>query len=213
MTIRVEAVLELSDEAAAALAGQLGREASEERLAPDLPVPTARRTTSPGEVELPDSWEMVSEEHGVTYSWPEGPDVYDPFQVYEGTTSVGTYRLAIGECERVNVRGKDRKYLITHYIGSGGGKRPVSEFLEVDDYAETGDMIAIIKGKGGGAKLYDPVDELPALYSDYRIETYRDRIDYPRSYEKLGIVAHEDDHKTMLDHTLIQVLSRGLDQD
>lgn len=206
--LRIPAVIEISRENLEELIAEFGESPREGddpiRLALGAPrVPT-------GDIDLPSSWRLVSEEHGVTYSWPQGVDLYEPFRTYEGTSASGTFRIAIGVCGRVNVRGRDRKYLIAHHIGPGGGKRPISEFLEVDDHAETGDLIAIIKGKEGGAKLYDPGDDLPSIYESFRVEIYRDRIDYPRSYEKLGVLAREDDYATMLNHSLIQVLSRGL---
>lgn len=216
MTLRLAAIIEIDDEGAAALAAHLGSQPSGSAAgAVQPPAPRPVATTAPDAVELPKTWQLVEEQHGVSYTWPqpEGPDLYDPFRIYEGRTSAGTFRLAIGECERANVRGKDRKYFITHHIGPAGGKRAVAEFLETDDHEETGDMIAIIKGKGGGAKLYDPTDDLPTVYSPYQIETYRDRIDYPRSYQKLGLVVSELDFETMLNHTLIQILTRGLDQE
>ena len=207
--VRIPAVIEISRDTLEGLLAEFGDRPQGD--GGSIRLPPGASVTPLDEIELPPRWQLISEEHGVTYSWPRGSDIYEPFRTYEGTSSSGTFRIAIGECERSNVRGKDRKYLITHHIGSGGGKRPVSEFLEVDDYEETGDLIAVIKGKGGGAKLYDPGDELPAVYARYRTETYRNRIDYPRSYEKFGILAREDDHETMLNHSLIQILSRGLD--
>lgn len=159
-------------------------------------------------LELPKHWRLVEEREGETYSWPQGPDEYKTFRVYEGETSTGVVRLAIGTCQRVAARGKDRHYLMTHYLTPAGSKRPIAEFLETDDYDDTGDLIAIIKGKGGGAKMYDPFDDLPTPYGPFRIETYRDRVDVTGSYEKLGVVAHEDDVDTILGHTLIQSQTR-----
>lgn len=213
VSLTIPVTIEISDEGLAVLSSHLGNGPDEtEPTASARPAPVV---ATPDDIELPESWRLVEEQSGVTYTWPQpdGPDVYDPFRTFEGTTSAGSVRLAIGECVRTNVRGKDRKYFITHHIGPAGGKRAIAEFLETDDYEETGDLIAIIKGKGGGAKLYDPTDDLPAVYLPYRTETYRDRIDYPRSYQKLGIVASEDDVETILNHTLIQVLSRGLDRE
>jgi len=42
---------------------------------------------------------------------------------------------------------------------------------------------------------------LPEAYTDFRIETYRDRVDASGSYNKLGIVAREDDVDAILGHT------------
>ncbi len=169
-------------------------------------VPPVAVAASP--IELPEDWRLVEEREHETYSWPEGPDEYETFRVYEGTTSKGSIRLALGFCDRVEVRGKDRQYVITHYIGAGGSPRPIAEFLEVDDYEQTRELIAVIKGKGDSPKMYDPTDDLPDAYDGLRIETYRDRIDWPGSYTKQAVVAHEDDAATMLAHTLIQAQSR-----
>ena len=165
-------------------------------------------TITAGQVELPEAWKFIEELLGETYKWPQETDEYETFRIFEGRTSGGIVRAALGACERTQVRGRDRRYIITHYLTPGGSKRPIAEFLETDDYAETGDLIAIIKGKGGRPKMYDPTDDLPPEYTRFRIETYRDRINVPGSYEKLGIVAHEDDAETMLSHTLIQAQSR-----
>jgi hypothetical protein len=220
MAIRIPATLEIEPEGLAAIADFLGIEPPVVPLGPP-PVVRPRRSgeelvgeverlVGPHaiEVELPEGWDFVEERSGETYHWPEGDDEYVSFRIYEGRTEDGSIRLAVGECRRVNVRGKDRKYVITHYLAPTGSKRPISEFLEVDDYEQTRDLIAIIKGSDGGAKMYDPTDELPAAYAPFRIETYRDRIDAPGSYSKLGVVAREDDIDTMLGHTLIQAQSR-----
>jgi hypothetical protein len=61
--------------------------------------------------------------------------------------------VAIGSCARTQVRRKKRRHLITHLIGPAGGKRAVAELLDVDDAEHTNEMIAIIKGKDGSAKL------------------------------------------------------------
>jgi hypothetical protein len=161
-----------------------------------------------GTVEQPSAWRLVEERTGESYTWGQGRDVYDPFRVYEGTTSRGTIRLAVGECSRPAIRGRDRRYFTTFYITPRASKKPISEFLETDDHATTGQLVAIIKGRDGGAKMYDPGDQLPADYRAFRVETYRDRVNFPGAYRKLGVVAHEFDVATMLGHTLIQAQTR-----
>ena len=202
LPVRIPVVIELSEEALRVLGQALINQQGGTTLMTTL-------STTAAIIELPTDWTLIEEREGETYSWPEGPDEYETFRIYEGTTSEGTVRLGLGACERQEVRGKARRYVIAHFMTAGGSKRPIAEFLEVDDYADSGDLVAVIKGKGGGAKMYDPTDDLPAEYEGFRIETYRDRIDAPGSYEKLGVVAHEDDVATMLGHTLIQAQSRS----
>lgn len=206
MTLRLPITIEIPEEAIRMLRDHLSNADHEP---PQADVTTKLEPATPaGPIELPATWELIEERENASYSWPEGPDEYETFRIYQGKTSAGRVRLALGACDRVEVRGKDRRYVITHYIASGGSPRPIAEFLEVDDYEDSRELIAVIKGKENSPKMYDPSDELPAAYNDLRIETYRDRIDYPGSYNKLGVVAHEDDATSMLAHTLIQAQSR-----
>jgi hypothetical protein len=152
-------------------------------------------------------WEFKLSREGETYQWPELVEQYGRFDVYRGVNGLGTIDFAIGECGRANVWGRDRKYFIVFHI-TAGFKRPISEFLEADDYEEARELIAIIRGKGGRRKMYDPTDDLSVEYEPFRIETYRDRIDVPGSWNKLAVVAPEDDVATMLNHGLIQAQSR-----
>jgi hypothetical protein len=161
---------------------------------------------------IPTDWTHVESREGETYSWPELLEEYTTFDVYEGRRQDGvTSRWAIGECERVAVWGKDRKYYIVFRLGSGNGsKQPICEFLETDDYEATGDLVAIIRGSGGprGQRMFDPGAALPRQYDGMRIETYRDRIagtDQLRGWNKLAVVAHEEDSASMLRHAAIQV--------
>lgn len=68
----------------------------------------------------------------------------------------------------------------------------------------------MIKGKDGTGRLFDSAAELPSVYVSWETATYRDRVDYPGSYLKQGLVCHEDDHMTMLNHCLAQMQLRGL---
>ena len=206
MAVRIPIIIEFPDESLSALASLTTRPSTPSGTAAVATVAPADVSGQP--VELPADWRLIERRTGETYAWPKETDVYVTFDVYEGTTSAGTVRLALGACERTEVRGKDRKYVICHYLTPGGAKRPISEFLETDDYEDTHELIAIIKGKDDGRKMYDPTDDLPLVYDALRTETYRDRIDFSGSYEKLGVVAHEDDFATMLAHTLIQAQSR-----
>lgn len=207
MPLRLSATIELSDEQLSRIAEHL-RDTSGSVPARDH---SDHARPAGG---IPDEWRLVEERHGVTYSWPEETDVYEPFRVYEGVGAAGTIRLAIGACERTMVRGEGREYLITGHVAESGAFRPIAEFLATDDHERSGEMIAIIKGKGGTARMYDPTDELPEVYSAFSTETYRDRVDKPHSYNKLGIVAGKDDAETMLGHTYFQAVTRlGINPD
>jgi hypothetical protein len=76
---------------------------------------------------------------------------------------------------------------------------PSSSFLEVDAYDSTHELLAIIRGSDGGKKMYSPGDALPDIYAQrFRTELYSDRVACPRSWNVLAVIAHEDDHATIL---------------
>lgn len=160
------------------------------------------------DVEFPERWELVETREGESYTWPEGPDKYTEFNIYEGRTSRGVIRLAIGRCQRTEVWGRDRVYLITFHI-TAGGKRPLCEFLEVDNQATSGEFIAIIRGNGdSGRGMYSPGAHLPGAYRRLRIETYSDRIQFKGAWTKQAVVAKDGDIDSMLNHSLIQADQR-----
>jgi len=182
---------------------------------PDARGPQVTGTTTAkgvGDGNVPTDWRYLKSRTGEVYSWPELLEEYTSFDIYEGRSAAGqTTQWAIGKCERYRVWGKDRLYFIVFRLGQGGGsKQPICEFLETDDYESTRNLIAIIRGSGGprGQRMFDPSAGLPAYYSGMRIETYRDRIPQPGSWNKLAVVAHEDDFVSMLRHAAIQVLLR-----
>jgi hypothetical protein len=165
---------------------------------------------SGGDVELPQEWDLVDTRSGVRYTWGEDHDIYDPFLVYEGKTSGGITKLAIGKCKRTRTHGRDRVYYIVVAIGPEGGMRAIAEFLATDDYERTREVIAIIKGKEGSGRQFDSADELPAVYGPWETVTYRERVDYPGSYLKQGVICGESDHEAMLNHSLAQIELRDL---
>jgi hypothetical protein len=204
MSLRIPLTIEVDERGALALRELLGR--LEDR---DVdPAVTPPETVA---VELPSSWRLIDEQHGVTYTWGGDHDVYDPFRTYEAETSRGPVRLAIGRCERVRTFGLERVYYIVMAMGPAGGMRAISEFLATDDYDDTGDVIAIIKGREGTARQFDDPRELPPAYGSWSTVTYKDRVDYPGAYTKQAVVCNEDDHEVMLNHSLAQIQLRNLD--
>ena len=59
--------------------------------------------------------------------------------------------------------------------------------------------------------MYGTGDALPAVYADrFRTELYNERILYPGVWNKLVVVAREDDDEAILNHALIQSRRRDL---
>lgn len=204
MSIRIPVILEISDEGVATLRDTVNPLSSGGEQPPEEARPPA------AEIELPEAWQLVDEDSGVRYTWGEDHDIYDPFLTYEGWTSQGKARLAIGKCRRTRTHGRDRTYYIIVSIGPEGGMRAIAEFLATDNYDDTGEVIAIIKGKEGSGRQFASADELPPIYRGWNTVTYRDRVDYPGSYLNQGLVCNESDAETMLNHSLAQIQLRNL---
>lgn len=102
----------------------------------------------------------------------------------------------------------DRLYVVS-FLSQRGPQTPLTEFLAADDYAETRELIAVIRGSDGGSKMYGPTQDLPSAYAGFRIATYRDRVQAKGSWNKLAVVAAETDTDTILNHALIQARRRG----
>ena len=53
--------------------------------------------------------------------------------------------------------------------------------------------------------MYGAADVLPTVYAErFRTETYNDRVMHPGAWNKIAVVAREDDDQTILNHALIQ---------
>jgi hypothetical protein len=154
---------------------------------------------------LAEDWRLVRERHGEAYQWPEEREHYSRYRVFLGTTRVeGAVHIGLGEAVRKNKWGRDRKYVVA-FLSSGSPQQPLSEFVAADDYEETRELVAVIRGSDGGRRMYGAGDELPRVYKErFRTQLYSERVDFPGVWNKLVVVAHEDDHVTMLDHALIQ---------
>jgi hypothetical protein len=166
------------------------------------------RTASPaqgGPSDLPEDWAVVRERQGESYRWPKGRDHYDPYRVFMGTTRAeGAVQIALGETIRRNTWGRDRKYIVAFHT-SGAPQEPLVEFVATDDYDQTRDLVAVIRGSDGGRRMYGIADPLPTIYSErFRTQLYNERIVYPGVWNKIVIVAREDDDETILNHALIQ---------
>jgi hypothetical protein len=79
------------------------------------------------------------------------------------------------------------------------------EFVAADDYEQTGELVAVIRGSDGARRMYGVGDALPAVYSErFRTQLYNERVVHPGAWNKLVVVAREDDQEAILNQALIQ---------
>ena len=150
-------------------------------------------------------WRLVREWEGQSYQWPNERERYPRYRVFIGTTRAeGAVHIALGETIRKNKWGRDRKYVVA-FLSSGSPQRPLAEFVAADDYEETRELVAVIRGSDGGRRMYGVGDALPRVYTEgFRTQLYSERVVYPGVWNKVVVVAREDDDATMLDHALVQ---------
>jgi hypothetical protein len=155
--------------------------------------------------DLPRDWRVVLEKEGESYQWPEVRDRYSRYRVFVGTTrSEGAVHIGLGETIRERRWGRDRKYVVA-FLSSGSPQQPLAEFVAADDYSETREFVAVIRGSDGGRRMYSAGDTLPQVYQDhFRTQIYSERVVHPGAWNKVVVVAREDDSDTMLNHALVQ---------
>ena len=165
-----------------------------------LSAPSGVRST-----DLPTEWRLVREREGESYRWPKGRDRYAPYRVFMGTTRAeGAVQIALGETVRAKTWGRDRKYVVAFLTG-GSPQEPLVEFVAADDYEQTRELVAVIRGSDGGRRMYGIGDVLPAVYVErFRTDVYNERVIHPGAWNKVVVVAREDESEAMLNHALIQ---------
>ena len=110
----------------------------------------------------------------------------------------------LARATRRNKWGRDRKYIVA-FLSSGSPHQPLAEFVAADDYQETRELVAVIRGSDGGRRMYGAGDVLPGVYEErFRTQMYSERVVYPGVWNKVVVVAREDDDETILNHALIQ---------
>src|SRR6266542_3564286 len=168
-----------------------------------------RQTAAGAGSDLVTGWQLVNQREGPVYQWPELLEHYDRYDVYQGETQrEGTVFIALGWTVRCGAWGMDRIYVVS-FLSQRAPQTPLAEFLAADDYRETGELIAIIRGSDGVRKMYGPAESLPPAYADFHIAVYRDRVQAKGSWNKLAVVTAETDTDTILNHALIQARRRG----
>jgi hypothetical protein len=155
--------------------------------------------------DLAEDWRLVREREGESYQWPEARERYARYRVFIGTTRAeGAVHIGLGETIRKNKWGRDRRYVVA-FLSSGSPQRPLAEFVAADDYEETRELVAVIRGSDGGRRMYGAGDALPRVYKErFRTQMYSERVVYPGVWNKVVVVAREDDDEAMLNHALIQ---------
>jgi hypothetical protein len=158
-----------------------------------------------GLLDLPEDWRLVREREGESYRWPKGPDRYEPYRVFMGTTRAeGAVQVGLGETVRKKRWGRDRKYVVA-FLSAGAPQQPLVEFVAADDYEQTRELVAVIRGSDGGRRMYGDGDTLPAVYAKrFRTQVYNERVVHPGAWNKIVVVAREDDDEAILNHALIQ---------
>ena len=158
-----------------------------------------------GALDLPDDWSLVQEREGESYRWPKGRDRYTRYRVFMGATRAeGAVQVGLGETVRKNRWGRDRKYVVA-FLSAGAPQQPLVEFVAADDYGQTRELVAVIRGSDGGRRMYGAGDTLPAVYTErFRTQLYNERVVHPGVWNKIVVVAREDDDQAILNHALIQ---------
>jgi hypothetical protein len=171
------------------------------RRAPGKAVARARGRKA----DLPEDWSLVRERKGESYQWPDERDRYSRYRVFMGTARAeGAVYIGLGETVRKNKWGRDRKYVVA-FLSSGSPQQPLAEFVAADDYEQTRELVAVIRGSDGGRRMYGAGDALPDAYEErFRTEMYSDRVVHRGVWNKVVVVAREDDDEAMLNHALIQ---------
>jgi hypothetical protein len=158
-----------------------------------------------GSLDLPEDWNLVQEREGESYRWPKGRDRYTRYRVFMGPTRAeGAVQVGLGETVRKNRWGRDRKYVVA-FLSAGAPQQPLVEFVAADDYEQTHELVAVIRGSDGGRRMYGAGDTLPAVYTErFRTQRYNERVVHPGAWNKIVVVAREDDDEAILNHALIQ---------
>jgi hypothetical protein len=117
-------------------------------------------------MDLPEDWRLLRLRDGESYGWPNGRDRYERYRVFLGTTRAeGAVQIGLGETLRQNEWGRDREHVVA-FLSAGSPQQPLVEFVAADDYEQTRELLAVIRGSDGGRRIYGSGDALPAVYTE-----------------------------------------------
>ncbi len=165
----------------------------------------ATTRTRGGPLDLPEDWRLVREREGESYRWPKRARSIRALPCVHGHDA--RRRRSPDRAwrdVRENKWGRDRKYVVA-FLSGGSPQQPLVEFVAADDYEQTRELVAVIRGSDGGRRMYGVGDALPAVYTErFRTQIYNERVVHPGAWNKLVVVAREDDDEAILNHALIQ---------
>jgi hypothetical protein len=129
-----------------------------------------------------------------TYTWPDGNiEIYNAV-IYEAEFGDWKGEIVVGFTEREGY-GKLRKRAIVFING-----HPEAEFVGTDDYDKTGHLAALIKRPDG---KFMRIDEIDRRYAGFNVVNHSSQIREGRE-GFAALLVSSDDHKTMIQHALIQ---------
>jgi hypothetical protein len=157
-------------------------------------------------------WRIVREMDGQSYAWPEEREMFAEYRVYAGETErEGTVHIALGKAPRRRAWGSERMHVVA-FLTSGPPQTPLAEFQGTDDFDQTREVIAVIRGRGEpkSKKMFGPGDSLPNVYTErFSTVLYSDHIRVSGASSKVAVLAREDEPEALLNHALLQARRRG----
>ena len=129
------------------------------------------------------------------YQWPTGaPEPYPHWIDYNTIATDGEHRVRIGFGSRTTY-GQPRKRVVVWIDG-----HPQAEFLGVDDFGRSGEIICEIKipGNKGERICRYPDEAIPERYTGLPIVGLPTRVTGPRVHSAWAVIASVADHRTMV---------------
>jgi len=140
------------------------------------------------------------------FQWPTpvGSETYDYFIEYEAVAEDGKHDVRIGFCKR-EIYGKNRIKVVVWI-----DEYPHAEFLEADDFENSGEVLSEIKipGDKGERILRYPEESIPERYAQFNVVGLPLRVQGPGVHKAWAVVANIADHKTLIDLAALKRLER-----
>ncbi len=142
----------------------------------------------------------ITELEAFTFRWPAAEEHFERGWDLVARAPEGTHRVrhAIGSR---HVFGRDRAHSVTWVDGA-----PQVEASAADDYAETRDLVGLIKRDDGRDARSET--DLPSGYEGLPVVTHRDAVHGPWARRSLAVRLREDDLEGWVTHALTQARLR-----
>jgi hypothetical protein len=158
-------------------------------------------------LEASAEWSKLGDLDDMSQRWPDGNvDTYGSFVVYGDAAAFPGVRLGLGCASTPN---KDHE-VVGFVMGAGSSKRPLTVFFPADDYADSGELLSLIRGKDGGRRTFSPSDELPIEYAGFSTDVLGNRIQGKWNVRAVLAKDNDEGRRMMLTHTAIQARLRDL---